>query len=124
MLGDLRGISLKQLRRSVHVLRVSFLVRRDWRVDVVVGQVKQEGSIGVTLLQKRNRFLRQPLGQVLVIPLGLQCRIRPGCVIATGRRALRIASDVEIESLICGPMSFVAQVPLAGKKSLILFLFH
>ena len=63
----------------------AFLVGLDGRVDVVVGEVEQEGFLLVPFLEEAYRLFGQALGQVLVLFLRLEGRVAPWGVVPARR---------------------------------------
>ena len=96
-----------------------FLVGLDGRMDVVIGEVEQEGLVFVSFLKETDGLLSQALGQVLAFLFRLQSRVVPRGVVATGRGAPVVTSDVEVEPLVGRPMPFIAKVPLPREEGLV-----
>ena len=96
-----------------------FFVSLNRCVDVVVGEVEQERLGLVTFFEEFARLLGEALREVFTIAIGLENRIVPRCVVAAGRRASMMPSDVDVEALIGWPLALVSQVPFAGEECLV-----
>ena len=91
-----------------------FLVGLDRRMNVVIGEVEQEGFLFVSFLEK-SMDSSVKLDQVLAFLFRLQSRVGPRGVVAAGG-ALVVTSDVEVEPLVGRPVPFIPKVPLPCKR--------
>ena len=101
------------------VMLNAFLIRLNGRVDVVVGQIQEKRLGRIALLKEFNRLFGESLGEVFAGLVSLKRGIGPRRVVPAWRRAAVVASNIDIESLILGPMAFTAEMPFAGKERLV-----
>ena len=101
------------------VMLAPFFVRLNGRVDVVVGQVQTERRGRIALRKELTRLFGEPCGEVFTGLVSLERGIGPRRVVPAWRRAAVVASNIDIESLILGPMAFTAEMPFAGKERLV-----
>jgi len=101
------------------VMLNAFLIRLNGCVDVVVGQVQEKRLGRIALLKEFNRLFGESFGEIFAGLVSHERGIGPRRVVPAWRRAAVVASNIDIEPLILGPMAFTAEMPFAGEESLV-----